>query len=116
LTFASDAGRVAARAQALVAAVQSAIIGMSRSLAFELARDQIRLNCISPSFVRDTPVYERLLASPTRGRAVQNAASRAPLGLPTPADIAPLAAFLVSPLAARITGQIVSISGGLTVP
>ena len=41
------------------------------------------------------------------------ARQRAGLGLPTPADIAPMALFLCSKGAARITGQIISINGGL---
>jgi NAD(P)-dependent dehydrogenase (short-subunit alcohol dehydrogenase family) len=44
---------------------------------------------------------------------METAAKRAGLGLPTPADIAPMTVFLCGPGAARITGQIISVNGGL---
>jgi NAD(P)-dependent dehydrogenase (short-subunit alcohol dehydrogenase family) len=51
---------------------------------------------------------------PARAGAVENAGRRAGLGLPSPEDLAPLAVFLLSPLAAKITGQVISVNGGLT--
>jgi len=114
LTFSSDAGRIASPGHALIATVQSGIMALTRSLALELARDQIRVNCISPTYVQDTPMFDRLMQSPAIARAIDKAKKRAGLGLPSPADIAPLAAFLLSASAAKITGQIVSVNGGLS--
>ena len=74
-----------------------------------VSRDGVRVHCISPSYVRDTPVFEKRATS-GRGEA---AAQRAGLGLPTPKDIAPLVLFLCGPDAAKITGQIISVNGGL---
>ncbi len=114
LTFASDAGRIASPGHSLVAVIQSGVMALTRSLALELSRDQIRVNCISPTYVRDTPLFDRLMQTPAVARAIESAAKRAGLGLPGPEDIAPLAAFLISPLASKITGQIISVNGGLS--
>jgi NAD(P)-dependent dehydrogenase (short-subunit alcohol dehydrogenase family) len=109
VAFASDAGRFAAPRQAILGGVFGGIMTFVRNLAVEAARDGVRVHCISPSYVLDTPVFQRHAAS---GRG-ETAAQRAGLGLPTPKDIAPLALFLCSPDASKITGQIISINGGL---
>jgi len=114
LIFSSDAGRVASPGHSLVAIIQSGVMALTRSLALELASDQIRVNCISPTYVRNTPLFDRLMQTPKIAGAIEKAATRAGLGLPAPADIAPLAAFLISPLASKITGQIISVNGGLS--
>lgn len=105
--FASDAGRFAGPRQAVVGAAFGGIISFVRNLAVETAALGVRVHCISPSFVADTPTFE---AHPARAGSAR---SRAGLGLPTPADIAPMALFLCGPGAARITGQVISINGGL---
>jgi NAD(P)-dependent dehydrogenase (short-subunit alcohol dehydrogenase family) len=114
LTFSSDAGRFASPGHSLVATVQSGVMAMTRSLALELARDRIRVNCISPTYVRDTPLFDRLMEAPAVAKIIAKAAERAGLGLPSAEDIAPLATFLISPLAAKITGQVISVNGGLS--
>jgi NAD(P)-dependent dehydrogenase (short-subunit alcohol dehydrogenase family) len=114
LTFSSDAGRIASPGHSLVATIQSGVMALTRSLALELSSDQIRVNCISPTYVRDTPLFDRLRQTPAIAGAIDKAAKRAGLGLPAPGDIAPLAAFLISPLASKITGQIISVNGGLS--
>jgi NAD(P)-dependent dehydrogenase (short-subunit alcohol dehydrogenase family) len=109
IAFASDAGRFAAPRQSILGAVFGGIMTFVRNLSMEIARDGVRIHCISPSYVQDTPVFERHAAS---GRG-ETASQRAGLGLPTPKDIAPLALFLCGPHATKITGQIISINGGL---
>lgn len=109
VAFVSDAGRFAAPRQSILGGVFGGIMAFVRSLAMEAARDNVRVHCISPSYVIDTPVFERHAAS---GRGA-TAARRAGLGLPTPKDIAPLALFLCGPDARKITGQIISVNGGL---
>ena len=109
MTFASDAGRFAAPRQTILGGVFGGIMAFVRNLAVEAARDGVRVHCISPSYVRDTPVFQRHAAS---GRG-ETAAQRAGLGLPTPKDIAPLALFLCGPDSSKMTGQIISINGGL---
>ena len=105
--FASDAGRFAAPRQSIIGAAFGGIMAFVRNLAMETARQGVRVHCLSPSFVADTPVFEMHAAR--AGAALD----RAGLGLPTPADIAPVALFLSGPGAAKITGQIISINGGL---
>jgi NAD(P)-dependent dehydrogenase (short-subunit alcohol dehydrogenase family) len=107
ITFASDAGRFAAPRQALVGAAFGGLMTFVRNLSMEVGRQGVRVHCISPSFVADTPVFALHAA---RADAAQE---RAGLGLPTPADIAPLALFLCGPGATKITGQIISVNGGL---
>jgi len=110
LTFAADSGRFAAPRQALLGAVYGGLMAFVRNLALEVAREGVRINCISPSFVADTPIFERFSGQEGRAEAAQ---ARAGLGLPTPADIAPMALFLCSAAASKITGQIISINGGM---
>ena len=104
-------GRFAAANQSLIAAGRAGVIGFCRSLALEWAQLGARLNCISLSFVEETPIFERFMQQ-AGGRA-EASRRRAGLGLPRPADIAPLALFLCGPGAAKITGQVISINGGL---
>ena len=109
VTLASDAGRFAAPRQSVVGAANGGITSFVRSLALEASREGVRVNGISLSFVADTPTFEKYGAG-GRGDTAQQ---RAGLGLPTPGDIAPLALFLCSPGAGKITGQVISVNGGL---
>lgn len=111
IAFASDAGRYAAPRQSLIGASRAGIMGFVRNLATEVARDRVRVHCVSPSFVEDTDTARRLAAAGTD--RLEKARKRAGLGLPTPADIAPLVLFLCSEGARCITGQVISINGGL---
>lgn len=110
----ADSGRVARPNQTLTGATRAGAMMFVRSLALEASADAIRCNCVSTSFVRDTPVYQMMLdADGGSGRAAR-ATSRAKLGLPTPTDLADLTVFLCSPAAAHLTGQVISVNGGLT--
>jgi NAD(P)-dependent dehydrogenase (short-subunit alcohol dehydrogenase family) len=106
--FISDAGRFAAPNQTVIGAARAAEIGFVRNLAVEAARDGIRVHAISPSFVKDS-ASARAMGSERMAKAE----ARAGLGLPTPQDIAPLALFLCGDGAVKITGQIISVNGGL---
>ena len=110
IAFASDAGRFAAPRQTIIGAAFGGIMAFVRNAATELSRDKVRIHCLSPSYVAETPIFERV--SQASGRNT-TALERAGLGLPTPRDIAPLALFLCSPAASKITGQVISINGGL---
>lgn len=106
--FISDAGKFAAPRQTIIGAARAAEIGFVRNLAVEAARDGIRVHAIAPSYV-----LESRTAALMGSERMETAAKRAGLGLPTAADIAPMTVFLCGPGAAKITGQIVSINGGL---
>jgi 3-oxoacyl-[acyl-carrier protein] reductase len=108
--FAADAGRFAAARQSIMGSVYGGIMTFVRNLAVEAGRDKVRVHCISPSFVVDTPIFDAFAGVGDRGIRAQE---RAPLGLPSPKDIAPVALFLCGPDSAKITGQIISVNGGL---
>lgn len=111
IALASDAGMFAAPRQAMIGAMRAATIGFVRNLAVEVAGQGVRVHAILPGFVADTAISRRLEAA--SAKRMDAARARAGLGLPTPADIAPLALFLCSPGAAKITGQVISINGGV---
>lgn len=108
LSFVSDAGVFAAPRQALIGAARAGAIGFIRNFALEAARDGIRAHCISPSYVEGNDSARKL-----GSERMAKAATRAGLGLPTAEDIAPLAIFLCGDGARKITGQVISVNGGL---
>lgn len=108
VAFVSDAGIFAARRQTLIGAARAGTIGFVRNLAVEAARDGIRVHAVSPSFVEGSDSARRI-----GSERMAKAARRAGLGLPAAEDIAPLVLFLCSDDAARITGQVISVNGGL---
>jgi NAD(P)-dependent dehydrogenase (short-subunit alcohol dehydrogenase family) len=109
--FASDGGRFAAPRQSLIGAAYGGIMTFVRNLAVEVAREGVRVHCISPTYVAETRIFDRIVSA--GGGRAETAQDRAGLGLPTPRDIAPMVLFLCGPGAKRITGQIISINGGL---
>lgn len=111
IAFASDAGRFAAPGQTVIGASRAAIMAFIRNLAVEVARDGVRAHCIAPTFVEGSESLTRTEARDAR--RIASARARAGLGLPGPADIAPLVLFLCGDGARKITGQVISVNGGL---
>jgi len=109
VAYVSDAGRYPAAHQTMLGSVFGGIIHFVRNLGFEGARDKVRAHAISPSYVKDTPVFDRFGVG---GRG-ETAEKRAGLGLPSPKDLAPLTLFLCGPDATKMTGQVLSVNGGL---
>lgn len=99
----------------MVGASKAALESLTRYLAVELAPKNIVVNAISPGIV-ETDVFQHFEAMQKEGimdKVVQNT----PAGrLVTPNDVANLVAFLCSPAADMIRGQIITIDGGLTLP
>ncbi|MBB2893532.1 SDR family NAD(P)-dependent oxidoreductase [Flexivirga oryzae] len=106
----SDAGRVGSTGEAVYSAAKGGVISFSKTLARELARASINVNCVCPG-PTDTPLFASIGGEKLRG-ALQKAIPMRRLGRPE--DLANLVAFLASDEAAFITGQTVSVSGGLT--
>lgn len=115
LTVASDAGKVATPGETVIGAVMAAIIQFTRGLAIEGKRNGIRANAVTPSLVEGTPLTERLMADGTFSKKLfEKARPLAGLGPTTAQDLAELIVFLASPAAAKITGQAISVNGGIS--
>lgn len=114
VAIASDAGKIATPGETIIGAAKAAAIMFIRTLALEVSRFGVRANVLTPSIVRATKSYDRVMSGELSRKVFEKAESRARLGVPTPADIAPLVVFLASPLASKITGQAVSVNGGIS--
>ena len=114
VSIASDAGRVGSTGESVYSGCKGAVIAFSKALAREVARYGITVNCVAPG-VTDTQLLHDVMAG-DRGAGILEAVKRTvPLGrLGTPEDVAGTVAYLVSDEAGYMTGQVVSISGGLT--
>src|SRR5579875_1043612 len=106
----SDAGRVGSSGEAVYSAAKGGVIAFTKSLAREMARHQVRVNCVCPG-PTDTPLFASF-AGPDLRQALIKAIPFRRLG--QPADVANVVAFLASDEASFVTGQTVSVSGGLT--
>jgi NAD(P)-dependent dehydrogenase (short-subunit alcohol dehydrogenase family) len=92
----------------------AAIVMFTRSLAMEAKRDGIRINVLTPSLLTGTPGAARVTAEGFSKKLFEKAAVLADLGVPEAADLAALIVFLAGPGAARITGQAISVNGGIS--
>ena len=109
VNISSDAGRVGSMGETVYSAAKGGLIAFTKSLARELARYQINVNCVCPG-PTDTPLFQR---QPERMR---EALIRAiPFRrIAQPSEIAQSVLFFLSRRSDYITGQVLSVSGGLT--
>jgi 2-hydroxycyclohexanecarboxyl-CoA dehydrogenase len=112
---ASDAGRVGSSGEAIYAAAKGGVIALAKSIAREVVRHGITANSVCPG-PTDTPLFRGLAEATEDGNRLTQALERAiPMRrLGQPDDVAPAIAFLASDEARYITGQTLSVSGGLT--
>ena len=109
VNLSSVAGLVGNAGQANYAASKAGVIGLTKSLARELASRNITVNAVAPGFIRtdmtadlSEEIKEKAVSSTLLGR------------LGEPEDVAEAVLFLVSPAASYITGQVLVVDGGLT--
>jgi 2-hydroxycyclohexanecarboxyl-CoA dehydrogenase len=112
VSISSDAGRVGSSGEAVYSGAKAGIIGFSKAVAREVARHGIRVNVVCPG-PTDTPMMEATRqADPRLGEALVRAIPFRRLARPE--EIAAAVAFFASDEAAFVTGQTLSVSGGLT--
>jgi 2-hydroxycyclohexanecarboxyl-CoA dehydrogenase len=109
VNISSDAGRVGSMGETVYAAAKGGLIAFTKSLARELARYQINVNCVCPG-PTDTPLFQR------QPDLMKEALTRAiPFRrIAQPMEIAQAVLFFLSRRSDYITGQVLSVSGGLT--
>ena len=112
VSISSDAGRVGSTGEAVYSAAKGGVIAFSKTLAREMARYQINVNVVCPG-PTNTPLFSEIAeANPKLTEALTNATPFR--RLTEPEEVAAAVAFLASDDAKFITGQTLSVSGGLT--
>jgi 2-hydroxycyclohexanecarboxyl-CoA dehydrogenase len=109
VNVASDAGRVGSAGESIYAGAKGGVIALTKSLAREMARHQITVNCVCPG-PTDTPLFhaqpEKLKEALVKAIPFRR--------LARPGEVAAPVLFFASDAASFITGQVISVSGGLT--
>jgi 2-hydroxycyclohexanecarboxyl-CoA dehydrogenase len=109
VNLASDAGRVGSSGETVYAGTKGGVIAFTKSVAREVARHGITVNCVCPG-PTDTPLFaaqpERIRAALLRAIPLRRLAS--------PQEVAAAVGYFASERAGYVTGQVLSVSGGLT--
>jgi 2-hydroxycyclohexanecarboxyl-CoA dehydrogenase len=111
ITIASDAGRVGSMGETFYSGSKGALIAFTKGLAREMARHRINCNCIAPG-PTDTPLFHEGITNPNLREALIKAVPLRRLAKTT--EVAHGIMFFASPATDYVTGQVLSISGGLT--
>jgi 2-hydroxycyclohexanecarboxyl-CoA dehydrogenase len=116
VSITSDAGRVGSSGQAVYSACKAGIVAMSKTLAREFAKQGITFNTVAPGPTR-TPMMEAGLQGgdgDEGARILEKMGRAVPMRrIGEPQDLAGITCFLISDEASFITGQVISVSGGL---
>ena len=115
ITIASDAAKVPTPGETGIGAAMAAIVTFSQTLAVEAKRYGVRVNVLTPSLIVNTGSYDRAMNAEFSKKIFDKIVSQAQLGLTEPEDLANAILFLASPLSRRITGQVISVNGGISV-
>lgn len=114
VNIASDAGRVGSSGEAVYAACKGGLVAFSKTVARELARANVQINCVCPG-PTDTPLFASFAGEGEGDRLVEGLKRAIPMRrLGQPQDYPGIVCFLASDDASFITGQTISVSGGLT--
>ncbi len=114
INVASDAAKVPTPGEAVIGAAMAAIAMFSRTLALEVKREGIRVNVVTPSVVEGARLRARIASGGFGGRLFEKASAAAHLGIATERDVAEVIGFLASDRAGRMTGQVISVNGGIS--
>jgi 2-hydroxycyclohexanecarboxyl-CoA dehydrogenase len=114
INVASDAAKVPTPGEAVIGAAMAGMVMFSRTLALEAKRNGIRVNVVTPSIVQGARLRARIAAGGFAAKLFERASTAAHLGVATERDVAEMIGFLASDRAARVTGQVISINGGIS--
>lgn len=110
----SDAARVGSSGEAVYAAAKAGLLAFAKTLARELARYRVTANVVCPG-PTETPLLDEVRSTEAGAKVIAAITRAIPLGrLARAEEVASAIAFFVSPEAGFITGQVLSVSGGLT--
>jgi 2-hydroxycyclohexanecarboxyl-CoA dehydrogenase len=111
VTVASDAGRVGSSGETFYAGCKGGIIAFTKSLAREVARANINCNCVAPGLT-NTPLFNAIIPE---GKLRESLLRAVPFKrLAEPVEVANTIVYFATPATDFMTGQVVSVSGGLT--
>ena len=114
VNIASDAAKVATPGETVLGGAMAGIVTFTRAAALEAKRFGVRLNALTPSLVEGTATTELITRDGFSAKLFAQAAKQAHLGVPRPSDLAALVVFLAGPDARRLTGQAISVNGGIS--
>ncbi|WP_051485463.1 SDR family NAD(P)-dependent oxidoreductase [Nocardioides sp. J54] len=115
VNIASDAAKVPTPGETGIGAAMAAIVTFSQTLAVEAKRDGIRVNVLTPSLIVDTASYDRAMSQEFSRKIFDRITRQAGLGMTEPSDLAEAILFLTSRRSRRVTGQVISVNGGISV-
>jgi 2-hydroxycyclohexanecarboxyl-CoA dehydrogenase len=114
VNISSDAGRVGSSMEAVYSFCKGGLIAFSKTIAREMARKQIGINVVCPG-PTDTPLLDNFVSDGQGERIKAGLMKAVPFGrVAQPQDLPGAVCFLASEDASFITGQVISVSGGLT--
>jgi len=114
VSIASDAGRVGALVEAVYSGAKGGVIAFSKTMARELARDKVTVNAVCPG-PAETPMTDAIRTTEIGTMMMERVIRQTPLRrLALPEDVAGAVAYFAGEDARFVTGQVLSVSGGLT--
>tara|TARA_R110000787_G_scaffold8607_35_gene29397 strand:+ start:11036 stop:11812 length:777 start_codon:yes stop_codon:yes gene_type:complete len=115
VVVASDAGKIPTPGETLVGSAMGAIMMYCKAAALEVKRENVRINLLTPSLIAGTPGAELIFNEAFSAKMFEKASAMAHLGVADCADQAAMILYLAGPAAKRMTGQAISINGGISV-
>jgi Dehydrogenases with different specificities (related to short-chain alcohol dehydrogenases) len=93
---------------AVYGATKAGLEGFTRSLSREIGKRAVTVNCVAPGYM------ETAMTAALEGSKLDSVRRRAPLGLPTPEQVSGAVSYLLSDVAAAVTGTVITVDGGAT--